>query len=200
MKVKEYSLEKTTFSYGDYEDLELALLGTYQPVNAATVLNAVEILRTRGLSIPEEAVRRGLRSVRWPARFELLSKDPVVLFDGGHNPQGIEAAVKSIRAYFPDQKVRLLTGVMTDKAYDEMVERLRPVTEQAYTVTPSNPRALSAEDYAAEFRTHKIPARAYASLEEALRSAIEDCRADGSPLICLGSLYLYGPVADLLKH
>ena len=199
LKVKEYSLEKTTFSYGDYEDLELALLGTYQPVNAATVLNAVEILRNRGLSIPEEAVRLGLRSVRWPARFELLSKEPVVLFDGGHNPQGIEAAVKSIRSYFPEQKVRLLTGVMTDKAYDEMVERLRPVTEKAYTVTPANPRALSAEDYAAEFRSHKIPAQAYATVEEALHSAVEDCRANGSPLICLGSLYLYGPVADLLK-
>ncbi|MBQ8432298.1 MAG: bifunctional folylpolyglutamate synthase/dihydrofolate synthase [Clostridia bacterium] len=200
LKVKEYSLERTLFSYGDYEDLELALLGTYQPFNAATVLNIVEILNTRGLSISPEAVREGLRQVRWPARFELFSTDPVVLFDGGHNPQGIAAAVQSIQAYFPEQKVNLLTGVMTDKAYDEMVERLRPVAEKVYTVTPENPRALSAEDYAVEFRTHKIPAQAYASLEEALRSAMEDCRAEGTPLICLGSLYLYGPVADLLKH
>lgn len=199
-RVNSYSLERTLFDYKGYKDLELALLGTYQPHNAATVLDAVELLREQGMEISEQNVRQGLASVRWPARFELLSKDPTVLYDGGHNPQGVSAAVKSIKAYFPEQTVNILSGVMADKAYDEMIETLRPVTAKAFTVTPDNPRALSAKEYATYLQVHKIEASAYESVEEALRAALADCRKSGRPLICLGSLYLYQELSAVAER
>ena len=198
-KVKEYALSGTRFDYEEYEDLELSLLGTYQPFNAATVLTAINHLRGEGLEISEEAVRTGLKKVRWQARFELVCEDPVVIFDGGHNPQGVDAAVKSIQNYFPDGKVNLLSGVMADKAYDEMIDLIKPIAEQVFTVTPNNPRALASGEYAEYFHNHKIKATAYDTVEEGIRAAVKDSRESGRPLICLGSLYLYEEFYEKLQ-
>ncbi len=193
---KSATLDGTVFDYQEYTDVKLALLGAYQPYNVTVVLTALQILAERGFSVSEEAIRRGLANVRWSARFELLSADPTVLYDGGHNPEGVQAAVKSIRDYFPEMRVNLLSGVMSDKDYDAMIEALKPVANHIFTVTPQNPRALSAAEYAAQCKNHKVSATAYDSVEAGVRAAIADCRENGLPLICLGSLYLYGEVAD----
>lgn len=197
LHVREMTLDGTVLDWdpADGADglcgLRLSLLGDYQPQNAATVLTAMEILRaSAGMRIPADAVRAGLASVIWHARFELLSRDPVILFDGAHNPQGIAAAVRSMQTYFPEQKVCVLSGVMADKDFDGMIEGLKPVTAQAFTVTPDNPRALPAEEYADHFRAHGIPAAAYPSVP----AALADAQAQGRPVLCLGSLYLYRAV------
>ena len=84
------------------EPLRLGLLGEYQLHNAATALTIVEALRGRGWKIPQEAVCQGLAEARWPARFEVLSRHPLFILDGGHNPQCAEALAESLREYLPD--------------------------------------------------------------------------------------------------
>ena len=84
------------------EPLRLGLLGEYQLHNAATALTIVEALRGRGWKIPQEAVCQGLAEVRWPARFEVLSRHPLFILAGGHNPQCAEALAESLREYLPD--------------------------------------------------------------------------------------------------
>ena len=198
--VHEQTLTGVTFDYGAFHGLTLPLAGTYQPRNAATVLTAAEILCKEGLAVSEDAIRRGLSGVEWHARFELLRRnDPIILYDGGHNPQGVRAAAGSIRAYFPDRKVNILSGVMADKDYDAMIATLSPVTARAFTVTPQNPRSLPAEDYAAHFAAHRVDARAFGNVPEALAAAIADSRANGRPLVCLGSLYLYAELLSALE-
>lgn len=198
--VKSQTLEGTCFDYEEHTDLFIPLLGAYQPFNTAIVLTAMEILHKEGIVGTEEQLREGLRTVRWPARFELMHRDPIIICDGGHNPQGISAAVSSVHTYFPDTKVNILSAVMIDKDYDGMVERLKPITANAFTATPHNPRAMTAEGYAKLFAVHKIPARPYPTVKEALAAAISDSRKNGRPLICLGSLYLYGEVATALEE
>ncbi len=198
---KSATLDGTVFDYLQYQDLQLSLLGEYQPYNATVVLTALQILaEKRGMAVSEEAVRQGLRQVRWQARFEMLSREPLVLYDGGHNPDGVNAAVKSIREYFPEQKIFVLSGVMEDKDFDAMIEALKPVTAKAFTVTPDNPRALKAVEYAAHFCGHKVPATAYNSLEEGVCAAVEASRTENVPLICLGSLYMYHEVAEAVRR
>ena len=92
IRLRSHGLEGQVFDCDGYEALELPLLGDHQLHNAAVVLTAVDALRTRGWKLPEEAVRKGLKDVKWPGRFELLRKDPLFIIDGGHNPQCIEAA------------------------------------------------------------------------------------------------------------
>ncbi len=193
---KESTLEGTVFDFDRYQSLQLSLLGAYQPYNATIVLSALEILKSQGFMINEEHIRRAFSSVRWMARFEQIATDPVVIYDGGHNQQGVAVAVQSIREYFSDLKVNILSGVMADKDYDAMIEELKPVTRKAFTVTPHNPRALSSEEYAHSFALHKVDAVAFETIEDAVNAAVEDSRRNGIPLICLGSLYLYSDVYD----
>ena len=94
-RIRKMTLDGTEFDFGNYTALSLPLLGTYQPFNAVTVLTALEVLASEGVMTDETALRQGLSAVRWPARFELIRRDPIVLCDGGHNPNGISAAVQN---------------------------------------------------------------------------------------------------------
>lgn len=199
LSIESYSLEEgIRFSYQNRTDLTVRLRGSYQPHNAAIVLEVVDVLRTRGWCIPEEAVRTGLAATCWKARFELLSKDPVAVYDGGHNMEGVTAAAESIRLYFPDQKVILLTGVMEDKAYRDMAALLAPLTAEAVTVTPDNPRSLPAPRYAEVFKSLGIHADAADTIPDGVAKAVTLARAQGRPLIMLGSLYMYNDVKTAL--
>lgn len=199
-RVTEMTLDGTVFDFQNYISLRLPLLGVYQPFNAAIVLTALRIIEQEGLTGTEEALRQGLLNVTWPARFELLRRDPIVICDGGHNPNGIAGVVQSIHRYFPEQKVNMLVGIMEDKDYDEMIERLKPVTAHAFTVRPENPRAMTAEHLAEHFQAHKIPVTPCASVAEAVPTAIKASKEEKLPLICLGSLYLYNEIVDLIKE
>ena len=184
------------FDFGAYKNIHVSLSGLYQPHNAANVLTVIDVLRTRGLTIPETAIRGGLASVRWPARFEVLSKSPLVIADGGHNPEGIDAAIASVKAYFKEEKILLLTGVMADKDYTHMVSHMAEVAAQAFCVRPANDRALDPTAYAETFRKMGIPAEGYATVAEGVKAAMEVAEREGKALLCLGSLYMYGEVHE----
>ena len=190
------TLNGTTFDFGDRQQIEISLLGLYQPINVANVLTAIDILKSRGMNIPESAVRNGLKRATWPARFEIIKKEPLVIFDGAHNPEGIDIAVKSIKHYFGDVKVMILTGVMRDKDYEYIAERLSEVSYRAYTVTADNPRALSATEYAGVLEKNGVEAIPCENINEALDLALNEAKKSQSALVCLGSLYMYKDVTQ----
>ncbi len=191
LAVKHTDLRGTVFDYGAYRDIHLSLLGTYQPRNAAVVLHAVELLRAEGIAVPDDAVREGLATVTWRARFELLRAQPPVIFDGAHNAQGIDAAVAAVKTYFGTQKVYVLTGVLQDKDYTAIAGRLAEIASRAFVLTPDNPRALPAAQYAALLTDRGVPSTVYPTAQAAFDAAAQQSAADEVPLICLGSLYTY---------
>ena len=193
------TLNGTDFDFGDLKALHVNLLGLYQPRNAAVVLSALEILRRRGLEIPESAARAGLEAAVWHARFERVSKNPLIIFDGAHNPQGIEQAVKSVKHYFAGEKVCLLTGVLKDKNYEEIAKMLAEISDRAFTLTPDSPRALGASDYAEVLTSAGIEATPSNSIEEAFNAAKAYAQEVNKPLVCLGSLYVYSSLCPLFE-
>ncbi|MBQ8850731.1 MAG: bifunctional folylpolyglutamate synthase/dihydrofolate synthase [Clostridia bacterium] len=193
------SLGGTAFDFGENKDVSIGLLGMYQPRNAAVVISAVEILREQGINISESALRNGLKKARWQGRFEIISRDPLMIFDGAHNPQGIRSAVDSIKTYFGDNKVYLLTGVLRDKDYTAIAKDLSRIASKAFTLTPDSPRALSAKEYAETLNGAGIEARSFDTLSDALNTAMDTARADNVPLICLGSLYVYSSLMDEME-
>ena len=198
LTVKRMTTDGTEFDCGDHKNLYIPLLGTYQPYNATNVIAAIDLLRRMDVLIDEDAVVNGLANVAWPARFELLKRDPLVIFDGGHNPEGIDSAVDSIRTYFGNQAVGIITGVMADKDYAYMAGRIAGVAERVFCLTPDNPRALPASDYAAVFKGLGITATAADSVQDAVAQAITWAKETNSPIVCLGSLYMYGEVRNAL--
>ena len=198
LRVKSETLDGTVFDYSHFEDIFISLLGAYQPKNAANVLEAIEILRNGGLEIPDRAVKEGLRLAKWCARFEIISNTPLTVYDGAHNAEGIAAAVTSIRTYFRD-KVYAVTGVLSDKDYETIAKELSLVASRAYTITPDNPRALSAEKYAEVLEKYGVTAIPCQNIDEAVKRARADAIADGRSLVCLGSLYIYSDVIKAIK-
>ena len=198
LEILSSDLSGSVFNYGKYKEVKLPLLGLYQPLNAVNVLCAVELLRNKGFAIDEKALRDGLLAARWPARFEIISRDPLIIFDGAHNPEGIETATASIKRYFGDTKVAVLTGVMKDKDYNYIAGKFSEIADRAFTITPQNPRALPAEEYAKVLEAKGITATHYDSVTSALAEAKEYARSSASPLVCLGSLYMYCEVIEAL--
>ncbi len=185
------SLGGTTFDFEAHTDMTIGLLGLYQPKNASVVIKATELLRERGLQIDDIALREGLATAKWQGRFEILTRDPLMIFDGAHNPQGIAAAVKSIRHYFPDEKVYVLTSVLRDKDYRAIAGDIATVASRAFVMTPDNPRALPSEEYAEVLRSEGVQAESFDCLGSAVATAREAAKRDKKPLLCLGSLYVY---------
>lgn len=199
LKIRETTLSGTLFDYDGREELFLSLLGTYQPENATNCLTAVDVLAKNGFDIPETAVYEGLKEVKWPARFEVISKAPLVIADGGHNPEGIDSAVASIKQYFGEEKVGIITGVMADKDYNYMADRIASVAEKVFCLTPDNPRALSANAYSKVFVDKGIASVACDSVPDAVDAAVQWAKENKKPVISLGSLYMYCEVAGAIK-
>lgn len=186
-----HSLDGQAFNFGDLTDLHLPLLGRMQLYNAATALTVTEVLRRRGWHIDENAVRQGLAQVRWPVRFEVVRWEPLVVMDGGHNPQCMAALVENIADYLSDRPLTVLTGVMGDKDYAHMYTPLLPYTARFITVTPDNPRALPAQELASYLTPLGKPVTACGSVADGAALALDSTPPDGA-VLCCGSLYLMG--------
>ena len=176
-------------------ELWLPLLGDHQRFNTAVVLAVVEVLRRRGWRISDRNVQDGIAAVSWPGRFELLGRDPLFVLDGGHNPQCMEALLASAETYLAGRPLTVITGVLADKDYAGMYDRTAALADRYFTVTPSNPRALSAEDLAAWLSRYGKPAEPCASAAEAVNRALSATPRDGA-VLAYGSLYL---AAELRK-
>lgn len=169
------------------------LLGAHQLRNAAVALETIAQLRNRGWHIPETAVCEGLKTTAWPARFEVLSRDPLFILDGGHNPQCAEAMAKNLRDYLPGEKVTFLLGVLADKDFDDMLRLLAPYADSFLCVTPESPRALPATALRDRLIEKGFHAQAFDSIREGVQAAL---RAS-TPVVAFGSLYLAGHVRTL---
>ena len=195
LKILSTTLDGTEFEF-DGKEYFIRLLGLYQPANAATVLAAIDVLRKHGFDISETAVKDGLSSAVWQARFEKIADEPVVLYDGGHNPQGVRAAVESVRAYFGDKKINLLVGILADKAHGEMAEELAKIADRVICIAPPSPRALPAEALAEEFCEAGANARAANSIKEGVKIALSYKK----PVLVIGSLYSYNDVSESVRN
>ena len=192
------TLDGTVVNYLSYENVKIRLLGSYQIKNLRNVLTAIEILKSNGFKLENDKIIKGLGKAKWPARFEIINSDPVVIFDGGHNPEGVEAAVESTKKYFGEEKLYIITGVMSDKDYNYIAGKISEVGDKVFCLTPDNPRALNAEKYAEVFNSLGVCATAFESVESAVSAAIAEAKKDGKKILCLGSLYMYCEVVKYL--
>lgn len=192
LTIRSTSLDGIVFDYGELHELEIPLIGSYQPRNAALAITALKMLDEKGWDVPEHSIREGLKRVEWPGRFELLCREPVFLLDGSHNAHGMRATVESLRQSFPDQRFVFLFSVMADKDVSDMVELLAPLAKQFVTVAADNPRAMGADALANKLKARGLNAVA----AESIPAGVELARklAKGGPVCALGTLYFSGDV------
>ena len=189
----------------------LCLCGTYQMRNAALALEAVWALRARGWEIPDEAVSAGFSSVSWPARFEILSRDPLVILDGGHNAQCAAAFAESLRQYCGGRKAVFILGMLRDKESAAVIDILMPLAAGFVCTTPPSERALPAAELAETVREwtagmREVSVHVCSAPGTALRTARQIADAEQAadkrqpPIAIFGSLYLAGAVKGTLTE
>lgn len=182
------------------EAVRIPLLGTYQPENASLAAEAascvLEQLGYHTLCNINDMISEGLAHTTWPCRFELISKDPYVLVDGGHNVQGARVLSESLRAYFPEKKITFIFGVLKDKDYREIIKIMGPLAKEFITVAPDSPRAMDAVELADYLREKGYSARPVASYEEAVSLGLAAC---DDVLLAFGSLYFVGKLRQIFS-
>lgn len=178
-----------SFVYNDVY-YETSLGGDYQIENA---LVAIETLKNCGLTINEKHIKAGLQSAFIPARLEVVSRDPLIIIDGAHNPDGADALVQILKEYNGSTAI---IGVMRDKNYKDVLSKTLPFCKNAICVKPDVPRALSAEELASKAQKYGKNIFVADSLEKATYLAKE--KANGKPIFVFGSLYLASQIRPLL--
>lgn len=189
----EYGYERQSFSYKNWKNIEISLAGSYQIINAALALEAVEALRGQQiLQISEEQVYEGFRRTQWRGRFTLIGKHPDIIMDGAHNPAAAQVLRESLELYFKGRRLRYIFGVFRDKDYETIISLTAPLAEHIVTVeTPGNPRALPAAELRDAVAKVNPSVEAADSVEEAVRRSLE--QADEKDVIVIfGSLSFLG--------
>lgn len=195
------SLEGSSFHYrspGGERDCFVRLAGLHQPENAALAMRALEILRDE-LPMSPEAVERGLRTVQWPGRLEVLRRDPDIVIDGAHNPHATRSLVRSLKALYGATPLIFVYTAMADKDYRECLKiyaEAFPTAQLYCTEIPSArcEKSVRLADVASRLfsRPPKVVPDPMAAIREAAR--------DGGPVIVCGSLYLIAVIKEEVKR
>jgi dihydrofolate synthase/folylpolyglutamate synthase len=177
-------------------EIALPLAGRFQVRNAITAIAAARLLAQRGFAISDDAIVRGLGSMRWPGRLERLQEKPAVYLDGTHNPAGAREVLAFWREHLAGRRIHLIYGAMRDKAIDEVAGLLFPHAATVILTQSPQPRSISAAALA-EMTSHlaetvEVIREPGAALDRALEIAAGD-----DVVFATGSLYLVG---DLRRH
>ena len=180
-----------------YEEIYLPLHGSHQGENAAVALAAAETFF--GAPLSPDVVEEGFGEVRVPGRMEVVSRHPLVLLDGAHNPAGAEAAAITLASEFPATQGRVIViGLLRGRDAGEMLRTLAgPHTRAVVACAPPSPRALPAAELAAAARAIGLPAETAGSVEEAVERGIAMAQSDDLVFVT-GSLYVVGAARDRL--
>ena len=189
---------KNHIDYGGYE-VRLGLAGRHQSYHAAMAVEiALALWREYGYDISDEAILSGLAAARMPARIEVLRRHPLLLLDGGHNPDGVRALAAELKKAGYQENLVVVMGVLADKNHRAMLRAMAPVTEKMFCVTPACPRALPAEELQKEAK-FLLDAETVPTVKQAIRRALDYCEDRHLPgVVVCGSLYLAAEARPML--
>ena len=176
--------------------VHLALAGGHQLENATVVVALLSELDRLGIQVDERAARSGLSDVIWPGRLERVSTaDAEVILDAAHNPAGAAALGRYLTEIGWTDCV-LVFGAMRDKNVPAMLAALTPVCRRVVCTTAANSRAIPANELAA--LAAGIGGWAVEA-DSSPASALERARRAGDRVVAAGSIFLIGPLRDILR-
>jgi len=185
-----------TFNFESFKDLKINMFGDHQIKNACTAIKAVQAATS--LEISEASIREGLKNTKWPGRLEILSRNPLVICDGAHNPEGIRSLKNTVVKYFPDKKKIFVMAVMKNKEYEKMIEDIFPIADVAIAVRPSYDRALELDILKETIQKYCKNTKAFDKIEDGLDYAVENA-VENSVICTFGSLYYIANVKNYVR-
>ena len=168
------------------------LLGDFQAANAAVAISAVEALMAEGHRISKEAVLEGLGSVEWPARLEVLSRDPLIVADGAHNDHSVATLLATLTASLPHERLTVIAGFSRDKRVSAMVELLSRRAHRVIATRSRHPRSLRSSEIVDEFAKSGFPSDQLSETDivsDGIGEAVSTAQ-EGELILVTGSLFV----------
>ncbi|NBJ91737.1 hypothetical protein D5281_03800 [bacterium 1xD42-62] len=163
------NLERQIFSYQEYKNLTIPLLGAYQIENGVLALQVIKQLKEMGFSISEKAVYKGFAEVSLPGRFQILAKKPYFIVDGAKDAEGVQKLAETIQFYFTGKKVIYIMGMLQD--VENCPLKIYSLAEQILTIPTRGENGLSSYELACIMRDYHESVTAVDSMEEAVELA-----------------------------
>ena len=173
----------------EHRGISVPLLGQHQLENAALAVAALDALHRRDIVVPEAAIRRGIATVRWPGRLEVLAERPLLVVDGAHNPDSMRRLREALGAIFGRRRLILVLGSSADKDLAGIAAEIVPGAAFVVVTRSGHPRAAPTERLAAIVPGHGVPVVAV----DGVAAAVDRARQLAGPddLICVtGSLFV----------
>lgn len=177
---------------------KIPLTGKHQIYNFSTAISAINVLKKKGWNITQSNMIDGMKNVKVPARVEIVGHNPLVIIDGGHNPEGIDALCFCLQKYCKDKKIIAVFGMMKDKDYKYCVGKIAPLCSKIYTTTASNSRCLSAKELAKTVKPYCSKVKAIDKPDKAYSNALKKANKEDVVIVC-GSLYLASDIIKIQK-
>lgn len=189
MAVKE---EKNVFEYKGVK-YNTTFRGPHQIYNALNAITALE-----ALGIDSKYIVSGVNRATAHARYEVINQSPRVIVDAGHNRDGVEQLIKTLKS---DKKVkRLITvfGMLKDKEYQYAIREIASISNTMVCVTPDSPRALSCYEMKGIAEMFCTDCHAFDSADDAVKLALKKSTPNDTILVC-GSFYVIEKVVKQLN-
>jgi dihydrofolate synthase/folylpolyglutamate synthase len=185
---------------GDWQlnRVRLNLTGDYQIINLQTAMAGLGLLNK--IMLTPEQVRQGVERTTWHGRLEILSRQPLILYDVGHNLHGISYVLNSLQKILPDRKFQIILTLGEKKKIATLGQILRRVADRLYISEIPNGKSAPADRVAQEVR-HQFPAKnviVEPSLTKVLKNVVQNLSSDDNLLI-LGSHYIAPIVYNFFK-
>lgn len=180
-----------------YRDLFIPLLGRHQLENAAGAVAVLELLQEQGYGIPQKALRQGLADTRWPARLEVVKREPLVVLDGAHNFDGARSLARALDDHFPGRGVVLVIGMLGDKERERVMGELALRARTVVVTKPDSPRAANWRELAREARRYVEEVYEVEAVPAAVKQALSLARP-GEVVVVTGSLYMVAEAREAL--
>ena len=199
--IKNYKFDKELqkFNFKSYKDVEINLKGKAQIYNAGEVLEVIDILKNNGYKINDDAIYKGLKTVVHKARLEVLSKNPLIIFDGGHNENAIKNLKENINTYYNNNKKAYIISILKTKDYKAIIKNICQDKDAIYFFTSGNDkkRYVSKENLYKEAIKYLDKDNIF---KKDLVEALNICKQEykDRTILIVGSFYVYKTIIENL--
>ena len=205
--------------------LNLQALGTYQIKNAKTAVEVALVLdkaltektnicdesdKNNGTGMKnninnsgntiEKNIKKGIEKTVWPGRMEVISKEPLIIIDGAHNPGAVLELRKTLDLYFTNKRITFIRGVLSDKDFSKEAEIIADRAERIITITPNNSRGLDGHKLAETLVKYNHNVQVADSLKQAAEESIDTIKENRADMIlAFGSLSYLGELKQVVR-
>ncbi len=180
-------------------DLRMPLLGEHQLENASVAVGVLETLMEQGWKVDGESMRKGFAEARWPCRMETLSREPLMICDGAHNPDSMARLCGSAARYFGGRRPVVIFGASRDKNLGGMMDELAALDPVVAAVASRHPRAVPTAELADCFAFRGVDVFEARSVAGAVDEAKALAGKDGY-ILATGSLFLAAEVREVVLN